>query len=567
MLRKLLVLLLLVTLAIAAGAYLLSPPRPPRPLPYNVLWLTAESLRPAHLSCYGYDKPTSPNIDAFAKRGTLFKWCINPSGWTNENMVSNLSGLYSPVHGVISRDRHVPPEWYLPMEILRDAGLRTPRMQGFQGDLNHAYLGYDEEANNLDPSDWLEQHKDQQFFMWFHILESHLPYDAPEPHRGLFWRDELVPNEAARKRVMAVHDNGVILAGSIPFNREEDLPGIRALYDADVHYMDSKFGRIMETLDRLGLREKTLVIFSADHGEELLERGNVGHASTAKGGTLYDEIIHVPLIISMPGRLPEGLVIDAQVRGVDVMPTVFDVLGLPAEKYFQGESLVPMMEDPAWRLDRVAYASSSFKGYQEDDPDHVVDFTRVVRTPEWKLYHQIRGGTDETYQLFHLADDAGETRDVGGEHPDKLAEMRRRLADWLAECKARRPRAEPYPSLWAAVRDQLGLRRAVDLSGVASPPLILSPTNGALLSWETTRGEVEITWTGKPGIPYFLQAEIGQGPYHFTLSIPVEGPRFRRSFEEGYWNEYVHRYNPIRFRVKVDAPGHEWSAWTQVRVE
>ncbi len=567
MIRKLLVVLLLFTLVLAAGAFLLSPKKPPAPRPYNVLWLTAESLRPPNLHCYGYDRETCPNIDAFARTGVLFKWCINPSGWTNENMVSNLTGLYSPAHGIICRDKHVPPEWYLPMEILRDAGLRVPRMQGFQGDLNHAYLGYDEEANNQDPSQWLEQHQEQPFFMWYHMLESHLPYDAPEPHHSLFWREDLVPNEASRKRVMLAHDNGVILRDSVPFNKEEDLPGIRALYDADVHYMDSGFGQIIGTLDRLGLRERTLVIFSADHGEEQLERGNVGHASTCKGGTLHDEIIHVPLIISFPGHLPQGQVVDAQVRGVDIMPTVFDVLGLPPEAYFQGESLVPMMNDPALRKDRVAYASSSYKGYQEDDPEHVVDFVRVVRTPEWKLYYRIWGGTDESDRLYHLADDPGENRDVAGEYPQQLSAMQKELADWLEQCRTRTVRHEPYPSLWAAVRDQLGLTPRVDLSGVTSPPSILSPTSGAVLNWDNTRGQIDVTWTGKQGVPYWLQGDIGQGPYHFTLSVPVSGPSYHRSFREDYWREYVHRYNPVRLRVKVDAPGHEWSAWTQVHVE
>lgn len=557
----------LLLLVLVGGAFLMSPPEPPRPRPYNVLLITAESLRPAHLACYGYERQTSPNLDAFARSGTLFKWCIHPSGWTNESMVSILTGLYSPVHGVVSRDRHVPPEWYLPMEILSAAGLRTPRMQGFQGDLNHAFLGYDEEPNNSDPVVWLAEHREQPFFMWYHILDSHLPYDAPEPHRSRFWRDDLAPNPEALARIMTVHDQGVILRGSVPYNREEDLPGIRALYDAGIHQMDEKLGRILDALQRLGLREKTLVIFSSDHGEELLERGHVGHASTAKGGTLHDEIIHVPLIISFPDHLPEGLVIEEQVRGVDIMPTIFDVLGLPPEKYFQGESLVPMMKAPEERRSRVAFASSSRAGYQEDDPNDVRDFIHVVRTPEWKLYHEIWGPTREATRLFHLAEDPDEQVDVSALHPEQYHELRGQLARWLRECRSRIVRHEPYPSLWAAARASLRWGGPPDLTGVPSPPQILSPSHGTLLTWESTRGEIEITWTGKEGVPYFLQGDIGTGPYHFTLSIPVKGPRYRRTLEEEYWKSYVHRYNPVRFRVKIDAPGYEWSPWTQVRVE
>ena len=204
MIRKLLIGLLLLVAVTAGAAWLLSP-SPPKPRPYNILWLTAESMRPKELHCYGRELETSPNIDAFAKTGTLFKWCINPSGWTNENMVSNLTGVYSPTHKVIARDRHIPPEWYVPLEILRDAGYQVPRMQGFQDDMNHQYLGYtDKESNNVDPVTWLEENGKKPFFMWYHILDTHLPYDAPEPHHSMFWKDDLVPNAASMKRVTAV---------------------------------------------------------------------------------------------------------------------------------------------------------------------------------------------------------------------------------------------------------------------------------------------------------------------------------------------------------------------------
>ena len=410
--------------------------------PFNVLWITGESLQARHLHCYGYHKETSPHIDALAKRGVLFHLCVSPSGWTSESMISNLLGVYSPVHGVITRDRAVAAEWHTPMEMLREAGYILPRMTDYQAKAAHRHLGYTEdEANHLPPWDWIARHKDEPFFMWYHLYESHLPYDAPEPHHSLFWSDDLLTTRDSTWRVQLVREKNVLPRSSITFNPDEDAEAVRALYDAEVHFIDAKFGRIMKALDECGLRERTLVIFSADHAEGLLEHGVIGHASTLRGGNLYDETILVPLILSFPGVLPENVAIKSKVRGVDVMPTIFELLQWPQLEYFQGETLMPLIQDPARGLDRIAFSASSYKGYLEDDPQNVQNLLRVVRTPEWKLDYRMLGGEEE-YFLYHLKDDPGETRDVKRRNPRTFRKMKKRLSDWLDQCKATEIRRE-----------------------------------------------------------------------------------------------------------------------------
>ena len=157
----------------------------------------------------------------------------------------------------------------------------------------------------------------------------------------------MIPNEASRHRVLQVQTNGVLVAGAVDFKAEEDLPAITALYEADVLMMDAEFGRIVKKIEQLGLRDNTLIIFCADHGEELLEHGYIGHGSTSKDAKLFDELTHLPLLVSLPGRIPAGGVVTQQVRTIDILPTVFDQLGLPQRDYFMGESLQPLWTAPA----------------------------------------------------------------------------------------------------------------------------------------------------------------------------------------------------------------------------
>ncbi len=422
--------LILLMMLMCLGVRAQSPP------PYNVLWLTGESMQAKHLGCYGYDKPTSPAIDAFARTGVLFEQCVSPSGWTSESMVSNLTGVYSPVHGVITRDRGIPPEWDTPMEQLRERGYVLPRMSPYQAKAAQEHMGYTEaEPNNEELWDWLEKHRNERFFVWYHLWESHLPYDPPEPYRGLFWKDEYIHSRDSKWRIDLVRTMNIIPRSSVRFDPAQDAPGIRALYDGALRMVDDKFAKILEAVNRLGLRENTLIVFSADHGDGLLEHGLVGHASTLRGGMLYDEIVHVPLILSLPGKLPEGLRIVDQVGGVDVMPTVFDLLGMPPRSDFQGESLMPLIQRPDEpHPERVRFAASSFSGYQEEDPEKVENLQRAARMKDWKLIYQTVEGREE-YELYHLATDPGEQKDVKALHPATFRRMKKRMFDWLRECE------------------------------------------------------------------------------------------------------------------------------------
>lgn len=427
--------LLLSGLCLGASRAAAAPPAPEAP--FNVLWFTGESLRPDHLGCYGYARNTSPRLDAFARRGVLFQNCINASGWTSESMISNFLSAWSPAHGVVTRGHSVPESWRTPFHALAEKGYAIPRLHEFQKDGNYANLSWTMlNPEGLDPIGWLEKHHDRRFFLWYHFEFSHLPYNPPETFRRRFWRDDLVPDAESRERVAVVEREAVVPRGSVAFQPAADRPAIVALYDGEVAYLDWYFGVVLDTLERLGLAERTLVVFSADHGEELLERGEVGHASTLRGGHLYDEILRVPLILALPGRLPEGVRVEAQVRSVDVMPTIFELLGEAPPPGFQGRSLLPLLAGSESE-ERVAYAACSYQGYLEPDPERVSGRLYALRTSEWKLHREVFATTQAT-RLYHLRDDPDETTDLAREQPEKLRELLLLLSRWLDDCQRAR---------------------------------------------------------------------------------------------------------------------------------
>jgi arylsulfatase A-like enzyme len=177
--------------------------------------------------------------------------------------------------------------------------------------------------------------------------------------------------------------------------------------------MDAAFGELLAVLKREGLYDETMIVLTSDHGEEFGERGKVGWHSH----TLFDELLHVPLIIKFPESRFAGAVIDRQVRSIDIAPTILDVLGVPIPKEFEGVSL--LTEDEA--RDAARFAISQLDTKPEGPQLH------SVRTEEWKLVGE---------RLFHLAHDAGEEFDVGTSYP----EISKRLSDeWFRVSDGKRP--------------------------------------------------------------------------------------------------------------------------------
>ncbi|MEK7750327.1 MAG: sulfatase [Acidobacteriota bacterium] len=315
--------------------------------PPHVLLITIDTLRADHLSCYGYDRNTSPNIDRLASEGVRFDRAYTTIPLTGPAHFSLLTGRYPQEHG--ARNNGVAAAkaakvLFLP-QVLRMHGYRagafisawplTSRLTH----LNRWFDDYDETlirryklfnssryAEDVTPLAvrWLERNARRHFFLWVHYFDPHSPYE---------WRDGFAPGGNGA-RAPAYRAQNAKMRDRI------------ARYDSEIAYTDAHVGILLETLDRLALRNSTLVILAADHGESLGEHSYVGH-----GKHLYQDIVRVPLIFRLPGVAAPGKTIPERVSLLDVAPTVADLTVGPAKanlhKPFAGRSLAAALTGDA----------------------------------------------------------------------------------------------------------------------------------------------------------------------------------------------------------------------------
>ncbi len=407
------------------------PPRAGAERP-NVIIYLIDTLRADHLGVYGYDRPTSPNIDRFAADSVLFANARAQSSWTRPSVVSLLTGLQPRSHGVNRREDAVSESVETIAELLARRGYETagfvtngnagPNFGLDQGFSHYRYLRESADISsrhrlsdhlNLWIFHWLENRAPDAgpFFLYAHTTDPHAPYTPAEPFRRRFAPD-VDPQIGLLDNVRA------IISGSRE-TTEHTRKDLADLYDAEIAFNDHHFGQLIERLKERGFYESSLIILVADHGEEFLDHDGWEH-----GVTLFDEQLHVPLIVKFPNEgLPRGvnagMRVDATVGQVDVMPTILDLLGLVAPA-LDGVSL---LDAP----DRASFAHLSMQDRE----------MRSVTRRGWKLIID-----DSPFprhlplQLFSLKADRRETVELAGERPferELLSQLMRRWELDLAQ--------------------------------------------------------------------------------------------------------------------------------------
>ncbi|MEW5979522.1 MAG: sulfatase-like hydrolase/transferase [Acidobacteriota bacterium] len=376
-----------------------SAPAPPK-RNASVLLITLDTLRADHLGCYGRKGAVSPNIDALAQQGVRFARAFVQVPLTTPSHASILTGSYPQVHklrdnGGFILDKSIPTL----ASVTKQAGLDTAAFVG-AAVLHHQYglnRGFGTYADDMRSSAkegllpgvvaevradvvteralaWLRNRngsKSGNFFLWVHYYDPHFPYDPPEPFASRFSKDQ---------------------------------------YAGEIAFTDEQVGRLLKGLSDLGLREKTLVVLMADHGEGLGDHGEFTH-----GVFLYDATMHVPLIMAGPD-LPAGVTIEQQVRSIDVMPTALDYLGLSPGAQVQGQSLLPSLLERQSVPARFAYMETLYP-----KTSHGWSELRAIRTDDWKLI------VAPTPELYDLQTDASEQRNVRQEHLSKAEELEKHV--------------------------------------------------------------------------------------------------------------------------------------------
>ncbi len=326
---------------------------------YNVLLIGVDTLRADKMSVFGYKKPNTPNLERLAARGVKFSHCRSQAPWTLPSFSSILTSLYPSQHGA-GRGGHdewtpIDPGTVSIAEVLARVGYETQAItanflvsptygldQGFEAFRNPGGRGWSLESVDIDVPGvvrFLETHRNTPFLLFWHIMDPHLPYVTGEEvrrrfvdaaYRGQFRGDPPeVPFEVLDPRPgrrWFTHEG----PPPMPEITDEDRAFIEDYYAAEVAEMDAAVGAVLDALERLKLCERTIVALVADHGEGLGDHQHYHH-----GYTLFDDQVHIPLILSVPGGR-QGVTIDRPVAAIDLVPMILGALRLRIPEFMEG---------------------------------------------------------------------------------------------------------------------------------------------------------------------------------------------------------------------------------------
>jgi arylsulfatase A-like enzyme len=376
------------------------------PLAENVVLISIDTLRRDHLGCYGSERETSPHLDALCRRAVVFEQAISHAPSTLMSHASLLTSLTPPRHGAsFARRRALAEEIVTLAEVLRERGFRTASFndggqlaqrwglaQGFE--LYHVRgrgrvrFG-DIVANAFDWLDAAEGPGGAPFFLFLHSYQVHHPY-TPEPEDLARFAPSGYDGwlgDAVEIRELRWINDGVVEA------TPADRAFVAAAYDAEILDADRALGRLLAGLRERRLLDRTLVVFTSDHGEELGEHGRLGWHSN----TLYDEVLRVPLVVAVPGGRWAGERVARQVRLIDVAPTVLAAVGIEPPAAWQGTSLLEIL-----RGERVP----PLLALSQRDTGQGRPVVAALRTGRWKWYdgrlHDLVADPAERHDYSHL---------------------------------------------------------------------------------------------------------------------------------------------------------------------
>ncbi len=366
---------------------------------YNVILISIDSLRADHLGVYGYAKDTSPAIDGFAARGLAFNDCSSTTSWTLPAHMSMLTGRSLLGHGVISDDRRLSADVPTLAQSFADAGYRTgaivsaPYVNSRYG-FAKGFDDYDDHSVHFETNEdsyksvtapivqdaaagWLERNANGRFFLFLHYWDVHYDYAPGPPYDRMFDPDyagslsgeDFYFNPKINKDISA-----------------RDLEHLLALYDGEIRLVDDYIGRLRDHVEELGIADRTVFVITADHGDEFFEHGRKGHHRT-----LYEEVLRVPLVISVPGLSRPGRKVDGEVSIIDIAPTLLGLAGIPKPRGLEGVDLSSLFSGGNTPPSRAVY-SELYRGGS-------MNIQISERVNSKKLIHHFKRRQAEAYDL------------------------------------------------------------------------------------------------------------------------------------------------------------------------
>jgi len=414
----------------------------------NVLLVVLDTTRADALSCYGREARTTPRIDEVAAEGTLFRHAYATSFWTLPSHGSLLTGRYPSEAGATSETNHLPDDAVTIAERLAAAGYRTAAVvrnpwlaseRGFAQGFGHFVEAWRGDAAGADLAGerraveeavrWLDATAGEAapFMLFLNLNIAHLPYTPAEDVFASFasrdWPAERV------ERMRAVTGGWDHLAGALHLD-ETDYALLGELYAAEVYHADDLVGRLVDALRQREILDRTLVIITSDHGENLGDHGMIDHVYS-----LYDTTVRVPLIVRFPARFAAGAEVEELVSLLDVVPTVLDVCGVSGTEVhaLPGASLCSARRRPPAAV--FAENGRPLNGvrllrrwYPDFDVARIDHPMRMIRTERYKLIWKVGVAAE----LYDLDEDPDETSDIGSRDRSTSDRLLVDLRAWAA---------------------------------------------------------------------------------------------------------------------------------------
>jgi arylsulfatase A-like enzyme len=387
---------------------------------FNIILISIDTLRADHLGCYTYPKNTSPNIDRFRADSVLFRRCMAQSASTLPSHASIFTSLIPSHHSAyFTRNQSLPEEIRTMAEILRDKNYRTISFneggqvdakfgldQGFE--LYQSFSSGEQSFKHIveHSIDWLNKNEGDKFFLFLHTYETHHPYTPKPEHLKLFetgYNGQL-PTDISVELIHSINRGEVTLS-------EADKSHMVNTYDAEIRSMDESFQVLIDFLVKKNLYDNTLIIFTSDHGEEFGEHGMWGIHSNS----LFNEQLHVPLIMKLPRSNYANRKVNQRVRSIDILPTVMDMLGEDLPVLWEGISLVPLIKGKKLKNEIIVIS-------QLDDKETFVPRAWTVFYKKFKLFD---------LKLYNLLRDPAEQVDIASQYKPMIKKLNNYVTDFI----------------------------------------------------------------------------------------------------------------------------------------
>ena len=437
----------------------------------RVLYIDLDCCRPDHLSCNGYPRNTSPNIDRIAQQGVTFTHCYCANSPCVPSRASLFSGRFGFNTGVVAhhgtgeafryhdiyrghwRDMERP---MLPMQLWQ-RGMKTVSFSCFH-DRHNAWwftAGWEElhtftrkrgqeRADEVNAAflPWLRDHgREDNWFIHLHYWDIHTHYRLPDDWPGRFrgqpapaWPDQETiarhqsfygPRSAVDLYTGYEGSPGKGLSRPVPYmpdaiRTRDDFVMLIDAYDAAIAYADYHVGQVLDLLDELGILDETAIVVSGDHGDSFGE-----HGQYMDHGIANEAVHNVPMIVRWPGVTTQPGKCDTMIYAMDLAPTLCDLLGMPVPSRWDGRSFAP------------ALRGDVFAGWPYQVWDHgIYTFTRAVRTPEWLMIRVLHPGLypyDDPVMLHDMRADPHQAVNLAHERPEKVGELTALMEEWRQE--------------------------------------------------------------------------------------------------------------------------------------